>query len=130
MKKAYGGNVWTGKNSSPSAVFDLQDRIVFIGSSLISVLVLSFIIAGRSIPSQFFLNGGSGSGLWESKTPLYWTIAMSAGLTFCVASLTFLVLCRLGTYREFAPSAKFAFWVILPLSSIVCFVFMMSFSGH
>lgn len=130
MKKAKGGNVWTSKNSPASAVFDLQDRIVFIVSSLTSVLVMAFIIAGRAIPSRFFLQEGTGSGLWESKTSLYWIISMGSGLTFCASTLMFLILCRLGNYREFAPSTKLVFWTILPLSAIFCFAFMMSFSGH
>jgi hypothetical protein len=130
MKRAYGGNVWTANKSSPTTVFDLRDRIVFVGSSFLSVLVVCFIIAGRSIPSHFFLQAGAGSGLWESKTLLYWIIAMGSGLTFCASALMFLILFRLGNYREFAPSTKFVFWTILPLTAIFCFVFMMSFSGH
>lgn len=130
MKKAKGGKVWTTKNSPASAVFGLQDRIVLIGSSLMSIFVISFIIAGRAIPSHFFLQAGTGSGLWESKTTLYWIIAMGSGLTFCAVTLMFLILWRIGNYREFEPSTKFVFWTILPLSAIFCFDFMMSFSGH
>lgn len=130
MKRAKGGNVWTSKDSPSSAVFDLQDRIVFIGSSLAGVLVIAFIIAGRAIPSRFFIQSSDAVDIWASKTLLYWIIAMGSGLTFCAASLMFLVLCRLGKYREFAPTTKVVFWTILPLSAIACFGFMMSFSGH
>lgn len=129
-KRASGGNVWTSKNSSPTALFDLHDRMVFIGSSLLSALVVVFIIAGRAIPSRLFLQAGAGSDLWSSKTLLYWIIAMGAALTFCVSTIMFLTLCRLGNYREFAPSTKVIFWAVLPLSAIFCFAFMMSFSGQ
>lgn len=128
--RATGGNVWTSKNNSPTTLFDLHDRMVFIGSSLLSALIVVFIIAGRAIPSRLFLQTGAREDLWSSKTLLYWIIAMGSGLTFCVSTIMFLTLCRLGSYREFSPSTKVIFWAVLPLATMSCFAFMMSFSGQ